>query len=330
MATKSQEPLLPAYLIVGEDVLKRERTLERLKMRMEAYGDLSFNFDSLNAETTTGSDVVAACNTIPFASEKRLVLVTNVESFTKPDSEELVHYLSAPCETTILALVATKLAKNTRLYKAVEGVGKRAIVSCEPPKPVDQPTWIRETAPTNGATIAPAAAAVLADLVGSNTALLNAELRRLALAHEGSSPISVDEVYSAVSRANESKPWDLTDAMSERKLSICLDVLSKTSMNRIALLSMCTRRIREIMCAKSVSQGGTAAIAKAWAEAGFAKIPDWQLKKHASYARNFTDEELSRALISARAADVAMKSGTDPNDAFLDWLLGVVCGSRRF
>ena len=35
--------LLPAYLINGEDQLKRETVLKRLRYRLQAIGDLEFN-----------------------------------------------------------------------------------------------------------------------------------------------------------------------------------------------------------------------------------------------------------------------------------------------
>ena len=67
MATqkKQEAPLLPVYLIVGEDALKRDTVMKRLRARLAALGDLSFNADEFNGETALGGDVVAACNTVP-------------------------------------------------------------------------------------------------------------------------------------------------------------------------------------------------------------------------------------------------------------------------
>ena len=53
-------------------------------------------------------------------------------------------------------------------------------------------------------------------------------------------------------------------------------------------------------------------------------MPDWQCKNHARWARGFTAEELRRALVGARDTERAMKSGSDPDVAFLDWVLAVV------
>ena len=46
--TAKQKPLIPAYLIVGEDALKRSTVLRRLRERLAQYGDLSFNSDTFD------------------------------------------------------------------------------------------------------------------------------------------------------------------------------------------------------------------------------------------------------------------------------------------
>ena len=104
---------------MGEDSLKRSRTLEKLRGRLEELGDLAFNSDALDGELAEGGDIVTACNTVPFASEKRLVHVRNADKLKKVDAEAVVSYLKSPCETTVLLLEAEKPVKNTRLYKAV-------------------------------------------------------------------------------------------------------------------------------------------------------------------------------------------------------------------
>lgn len=131
MTTQSkQSTLLPVYLIAGEDELKRETVMKRLYARLSKMGDMSFNSETFSGLTCTGEEVITAANTLPFASEVRLVVVNDVDKFKKADSELLVAYLKEPCETTVLALVGQKVAKNTRLYKAVFAFGGKAIIDC--------------------------------------------------------------------------------------------------------------------------------------------------------------------------------------------------------
>ena len=162
---KTDAPLLPAYLVVGEDALKRDAVMKRLRARLSAMGDLSFNDDSFDGETAEGADIVGACDTVPFASPVRLVEVRAADKLKKADAERLVSYLGAPNGSTVLALVAEKLAKNARLYKAVAAHGKTAVIDCSLPKRYELPKMVRSMAVGHGVTLTEGAAAKIVELV---------------------------------------------------------------------------------------------------------------------------------------------------------------------
>ena len=185
MSDSQHTDLLPAYLAVGEDALKREAVIARLKARLGTMGDMAFNSDEFDGESAEGAAIAAACNTMPFASPVRLVYVRNVDKLKKADAEELVNYLKAPSATTVLACEAEKLARNTRLYKALAAAGPKAVIDCAPPKSWELPKRVRAMACTHGITLTEGAASALVELVGENTVHLDNELKKIALAPVG-------------------------------------------------------------------------------------------------------------------------------------------------
>ncbi len=320
MATSKKQPaLLPCYLIVGEDELKRETVIKRLRERLAKMGDLSFNSESFSGATCTGEQVVAAANTLPFASEVRLVEVHDVDKMKKADTELLISYLQAPCQTTVLALLGTKLAKNTRLYKAVAAVGKSAVIDCAPFARKDLAGAVRSMAVGHGIAITQGAAVALIDLVGSNTVALDGELKKLALSHRGTDPVNENEVLALVARTAEVKPWDFVDAFSRRNAERCIYLMNRLgNTSPFALLSMCVTRIRELITVKALIRRG-----EQGRLASVLKMPDWRLKNHRAFAQMFSMDELVAALRSARDAEQAMKSGADQSREFVSWMLGV-------
>ena len=294
MATqkKQEAPLLPVYLIVGEDALKRDTVMKRLRARLSSMGDLSFNADEFDGETAQGG------NTVPFASPVRLVEVRAADKLKKADAEQLVSYLGSPNGSTVLALVAEKLAKNTRLYKAVAACGKTAVIDCAPLKRYELPRTVRSMAVTHGVTLTEGAAVKLVDLVGEDTVHLDSELKKIALAHRGTDAVNEHEIVDMVSRTAEVKPWEFVDAFAARDVRKCLLYLGRMdSVSPHALLAMCTTRLRELVCARSMAARGP--------------------------PRGVAAAELRRAIISSRDTERAMKSGADPRSAFLDWVLAV-------
>ena len=326
--TNSSNSFLPVYLVVGEDALKRAAVLKKLRSRIAELGDLSFNSDELDAEFVEEGLVVSSCNTMPFASDVRLVYVRNADKLGKFDVDALVDYLKSPCSTTVLALEAEKLAKSTRLFKAVAVYGDKAVIECAALKKADLPKTVRAMAVGHGVTFTEAAARLLVDLVGENTVHLDNEVRKIALSHRGDNPVGEDEVRSLTSRTTEVKPWEFVDAFSARNLHKCMLLLGRMeSVTPHALIAMCVNRLRELLCAKSLSRRGScnqASLAKALSSYGGRSVPDWRVKNHIAWSRQFTARELRAALIGARDAEQAMKSGANPDDVFLDWLIKVL------
>lgn len=317
--------LLPAYLAVGEDELKRRTVLDRLRKRIAADGDLEFNHDEFDGTSASGSDIAIACNTLPFASPLRLVEVKNVEKLGKQDLEVLVAYLAAPCTSTVLALSGQKLAKNTRLYKSVAALGKQAVIDCAPMKRYELTKALRSMAVNHGFTITERAAEKLVSLVGEDTVRLDSELRKLALAHKGTDPVSDREVAALVAQTTEVKPWQFVDAFAARNARQCMALLPLLgSTSSYALMAMCVSRLRELCCAKSLAERGESSRL-----AETLKVPSWRVKNHAGWARGFTDAELRRAFSSARDCERAMKSGSDPDSAFKSWFISVIAPKAR-
>lgn len=319
MTAQKDTALLPAYLVDGEDHLKRETVMRRLKARLEKAGDLSFNHDSFDGAQTDGEAVVSACRTVPFASEKRLVVVYAAEKLAKKSQSALVEYLKSPSESTVLALVTDKLAKSTALYKAVSGLGRSAVIDCTPPKRKDLAAQVRAMAPSHGITITQGGAQALVELVGEDTVRLDAELEKLSLADFAADVVDEGRVRDMVARVSEVKPWEFVDAFSARDLSGCVRMLRMMpSASPYALLRQCVGRIRELICAQTMLASGGNAVALT---AQALKMPDWKVRKHVSWARGFSPSELASALESSLEAERKMKGGSVPETAFLDWVV---------
>lgn len=321
MNKKSDNELLGAYLINGEDHLKRDRAISKMKIRLEKLGDLSFNSDSFDGTSAQGSHIVDACTTLPFACEKRLVIVTDAEKLSKDSQNVISAYLESPNPTTVLLLLSDKLAKNTGLYKAVSKLSPKAIIDCTPVKSRDMSKHVRQLAPTHGITLTQGAAEALVELVGDDTLHINSELEKLAIAYTGQGEITEQNVRDMVQRTNEPKPWDFVDAFSARNAKEAMRILNLMKTTSVhALLRQCVSRVRELICTKCMMtpNASAAALAKEL------NLQEWRVKKYPRYAAMFTMKELECALSSSLDCEREMKSGADEDAAFKDWVMRVL------
>ena len=319
MAKKAN--ILAVHLAVGDDDLKRAEVLTRLKARMEQEDDLSFDCDEFNGETCTGSEIVSACETAPFMAQQRLVLVKNAEKLKKADQDALTAYAKEPCETAVLALSFAKLAKSTKLYKAIASLGKTAVIDCALPKGRELQQKVVSMARVYGMSMESAAAALLIDYVGTDTVFLDNEIEKIALICEGKGTITLADVKEYVEATADAKPWKFLEPFSERKLLASLQWLDKAKgVSPHALVPQCAQRLRELICVKALDVRG-ASPSSVLSELGYSAAESWKIKNHARYARQFTLNELTTALSSLRNTEQAMKSGAQADEAFRLWVV---------
>ena len=294
--------LLPAYLVVGSDELKRSHAVARMKKRLEASGLADFNLDERDmSKEQTPEDVLSSLNTFPMGADFRLVILRPCDRLPKAMSEMLVDYLKNPSSTTVLLLVAEKLAKNTRLYKAVAKIDKKAIVECAPKKRWELPQQVRSMATAHGKAITQGGAEELVSRVASMV--------------EGGE-ITQADVERFVVRTAEPRPWDFLDAVSARNLPKALSLLRMMPQRQeIMLYSLLTTRIRELIYAKALdARGEGSTLARALG------LQSWQVKNHLRWARGFKMSELLGALESAVDVELALKGSQTSDVALIRWV----------
>ena len=313
--------LLPAYLIVGPDELKRKQAVARLRARVE--GPFSaFNLEELVA----GGDlepvaVLASLNTLPMGGDRRVVVIENAEKLPKAVSEAIVDYLKDPNQSCTLALVATTLAKTTRLYKAVAKVGQRSVVECAAKKGRDLPPYVQKLASAHGVGMAPDAARELVARVGDSTTMLDTQVATLAALLGGSGTITLPFVEKNVARVAEVKPWEFLDRLSERDAHRALALYRLLDGSALGLLSLVTGRLRELVCSRALYGRG-----QAQNLATELKKQEWQVRNYVRWARAFSDGELERLLGECARTERALKSGADA-DTEMVRLFALVCGA---
>lgn len=101
-----EEGAAPIYLFDGEEEYFKERGEEMLEERF--LGEPSLNYSAFHGENLKGAaltSLVAAAESFPFMSEKRIVKVTDLYPSEKDYDSYLKRYFEHPAESTILLIV---------------------------------------------------------------------------------------------------------------------------------------------------------------------------------------------------------------------------------
>lgn len=311
--------LLPAYLIVGADELKRDAAVRRLRSHVPA--DMAdFNLDELDgASLEEPGQLISSAQTMPFCADFRLVIVNGAGELAKPVSEAVVSYLADPNPQCVLCLVAEKLAKNTRLYKAVAKVGPHSVIDCAPLKRWELPPYVVKLAQKRGLSMDNAAAQELVERVGESTVALDNQIATLAQLVGDVGRITLADVEANVAQIAEVSPWAFADAVCERNAPRAMEMLNLMKAPSLVFLhSVLVGRLRELICAKSLDARGAAS--------GLARElgrQSWQVKNHVRWSRAFGEEELVELLGQAAVCERALKGSQDSEAAFARFVLAM-------
>ena len=326
VAAKTIEDLKSVYLIFGDEELLLDRALRRLRDRIAEVADLDFNYEAFDGESADASAVVAAANTLPFASERRLVIVRDVDKMNAAGQAVLAGYALDPAPTACLVLVAKRMRKDSKLFKAIQALG--GVSEYRAPKRSEYPAWVVDLFASRGRRITHDGAGALVQAVGRDLRRLETEAEKV-IAYAGErTDLTRDDVISVVAETAPVSIFDFLNAVGARECASALVLLGDliaSGEDIMGIHAMTLRHLRSLLSARALADRG-ASVGEVMREVGMA---EWQAKNAITQARRFTPAELSLALREAASLESSMKSGGgEPRLLFERWLVAVCDPSR--
>jgi DNA polymerase III subunit delta len=307
------------YLFYGNDELARKEYVARLLARAEdPMGDL--NQTRLESDRLTFAELRHACDSIPFLSERRIVIVEGLlqrlsKRGPKEVADQLRDYIGDIPDYTRLFLLEGDVDKRSQLWKTLSKLSAET-----PPRvylkefalPTDRelPEWAQRRARHHGGLIDRRAAEELASFVGSELRLLDQELLKL-VTYAGERPVTAEDVRLLVPYVQEATIWSLVDAIGEkdarRALAAAQQILEDDPGKAIYLHLMITRQVRLLLQVAELQALGTP---QNQIQTTLGMSP-FVLTKILKQVKNFNVTRLVEAFDRLLDSDHAMKTGAD-------------------
>jgi DNA polymerase-3 subunit delta len=330
------------YLLYGADEFSRQEALAQMKRKLGDPTTASLNTTILDGRSLTLAALQAACDTVPFLADKRLVIVEGLAArwerrqpgegvepkpLAKSDrelEEALQGYLGQLPASTRLVFVDDEVSASNpllRLAKAHSGYVKEF----PPRRGRELHAWIAERVKQKGGRITNEAVAALAVFVGENLRLLDQEIEKLLTYAGPGRDLQKADVEALVPYAREARIFDLVDAIGQRQRETALRLLHQMLDDGTApayLMVMFARQFRLLLQGRELLDGGAGKEAIVAA----LKLHPFVADKVLLQARNFTLEHLERIYRRLLDADVAMKTGRAEETVALDLLVVELTG----
>ena len=329
------------YILHGEDELTCSETLNSLRSRLGPPELATLNTSVFDGAEVTLAELKNACDTIPFMTQRRMVVVHGLLSrlaaprkqkrgdqsnWVKRYLEGLADYLPRLPETTRLVFVEpNQLPDNhpiLRQAKKDEFGYVRAFVL-----PKDLVQWVRHRAVQKEGDFSPEAAVALVQAVGDDQHLLDQEIEKLLTYTNRERPVSTHDVSLLVAYAQEAVIFDAVDALGQRdgvKAAKLIHNLLDHGHDPLYLLAMIVRQFRLLIQVKELANQGfdPATISKE------IKLHPFPTRKLYTQARNFSLEQLERVHRRLLEIDVQIKTGQINPVVALDLLIAGLAPPR--
>jgi len=310
------------------DVFLRRRALAGLIDRLLGDADRSLALSEYNASETMPilAEVLDELRTLPFLTNRRVVVVREADGFITRYRGDLEEYLDSPSPPGVLILDCKSLPSNTRLYKRIAGAGE--VVDCKPLKPTAIPAWLVEHCRLEyDKRLDPKAANLLCDQIGNDLGLLDAELAKLAL-YVGDRPaIGPAEVEKLTGRYREEQVWGILSAIAAgnraKALELWEEVWQTDKAASARAIGGLAYTVRRLLAAKQAQQTGASI------DELRKTMMIWRDDDRLNRELNaFTAEQIEWMLTRLLDADVAGKTGAASVRSSIEAFIIDMCQQR--
>lgn len=321
----------PAYYLHGEEEFRKEEAIRWVIDHAVDPSTRDFNLDQRKGADLDGESLASLLAMPPMMAERRAVVIRDITGLKKDARAALEAYLARPAADLLLILTSPADAKADRAIAELA-----TVVEFEPMSGAQVPKWIASRAEKLGVKIAPAAASLLQDAVGTDLSQLATEMDKLAAFANGG---EIDEkaVSAVVGIRREETLGHLLDAVAMRDVPRAMAalpiVLQQPKTSGVFVIMTLTTQVLALAIGKArgargafdyiqILKGGSSnAVGRTWGDASAA----W-----AKASAKWSAADLDHALESLLVADVALKqSRVSSEDQVVATAILAVCGGAQ-
>jgi DNA polymerase-3 subunit delta len=294
------------YLILGSEGALSDRAVNKLTAQLK---ENNCEITNLFAGETIVGDIADALAPSLF-SERRALILRDLQDLPEDNRDEITRYLASPDETMTVVFVHKGGVKGKALLDAIKKV-KPEIVACEPlKKEAEKEGFVKELFLDIGRKASPGAVSALVGALGSDMRELQAAVSQIA----ADAPAGViDEVIIDKFHQGriETTGFDVADATLDGNLSgalIALRSAVETGTDPVMITSAIASALRSLAKVSGANRG-----VKSFELAGQLGMAPWQIDKARRQLHRWSPGAIADAVGAIATADAEVKgAASDP------------------
>ncbi|MBI5554818.1 MAG: DNA polymerase III subunit delta [Elusimicrobia bacterium] len=215
----AKNKIAPVYFFYGEEEFLKREALQVLYKKLVTEDQKDFNYALLYGKEVSAGALIDQCQALPFRSDRRLVVVQEIEKFQ--DKAKLLSYIEQPNPSTCLVLVAGKLdnrSRKTEFYAAL----KEYEVVFWPLFKNELKKWVEQKFRGYQKAVNPETIDFLLEAVGPNLANLDSEISKLVVSLPADKRVTLAAAQKNIFRSYAAPVVRLEKAVAARDLDRAL------------------------------------------------------------------------------------------------------------
>ena len=292
------------YLLFGEEAFLKQKYKNDLVHALVPEGD-EMNFRKVSGKDVNVRDLIDYCETMPFFSDHRVVLLEDT-GFFKNKCDELADYMKELPDYLCLIFAESEVDKRGRMYKTVKDNGIAAEFTRLDETRLKE--WAAEYLRRNRRSISVKDADFLLAMTGNDMGNLRNELLKLIAYTEGRTVVTAKDIEAVCAARTENKIFEMIRAVTEhdqkKAMALYQDLLTlkEPPMRILALLARQFNQLRLLRNMKREGLGQREITEKLG-------IPSFAYRNMETCANAYSPAQLDAAIADLVEADEAVKTG---------------------
>jgi DNA polymerase-3 subunit delta len=319
----------PVYVLAGEDALRVEQVVDRI--RRDALGDqgVEFNYHVLQGDTAGIGRVLQQAMSLPMFAGAQVIWVKHAERLLadQESQDRFERYVTKPIAETILVLSVDKVDRRKKWVKAVAEAGY--LFDFTPPSGEALVQWVRKAAGREGLDLAEDVARVLCELVGNDLMSLKSEIDKLALlAEDRGAPLESAEIGAIIMDQAALEGYEITANLAPGRAAEVLRTwfrLKEWGRSPYEIAPLVLARVRRGILLAQCRDAG-------WRDQEIATATGqnpWSFRYYEPMLRGLDADDLRRALNVALACDRALKSSPLNPEIIFETTVAALCATDK-
>ncbi|WOD43005.1 DNA polymerase III subunit delta [Hwangdonia lutea] len=297
--------LKPIYFLMGEEPYYIDKISDFIEENVLLEEEKGFNQMVLYGRDVSIDDIVGNAKRYPMMAERQVLIIKEAQDLSRT-IEKLADYVNNPQQTTVLVVnyKYKKIDKRKALYKAVKKNG----VVYESKKLYENQVadWIRRVLAPKKYTIAPKAAQMLVEFLGTDLSKINNELEKLQIILPKGTQISPEHIEENIGISKDFNNFELRKAIGDRNAVKAYQIINYFADNpkdnpMVVTVSLLFNFFSQLLHFHGLKDRSPRNVASAL------KVNPYFVNEYITAAKNYPMRKVSAVVATLREFDVKSK-----------------------